>query len=132
MSPAPPCAEHGLPSPRGEHTSFIRNGDITMNKYVSRGLWTVLITGGLCVLGAGVANAAESSGDDGAASGNQAIIQVNLPIDLSGNGISVIGDSSSTDSSASGSSETGSSESAPAPVEISTDGSDGLLGGNQA
>ena len=41
-----------------------------MNKYVSRGLWTVLVTGGFMALGVGVAHAdSGTSGEDGVASG---------------------------------------------------------------
>ena len=42
-----------------------------MSKYVSRGLALVLFTGGLTLLGAGIANAADTTGDDGLLSGTR-------------------------------------------------------------
>jgi hypothetical protein len=46
----------------------IRQGAEIRNKYVSRGLWTVLATGGFLALGVGVAHAdTGTSGEDGIA-----------------------------------------------------------------
>ena len=66
-----------------------------MNTYVSRGLLTVLVTGGFLALGAGVAHAdTGTSGDDGVASGTQGILGIQLPISLGGNSISIFGNAS--------------------------------------
>ena len=67
-----------------------------MRTFYKRALWGTLLAGGITLLGATVANAAETTGDDGLLSGTQAIIDVNLPIDISGTSLSVLGDSSST------------------------------------
>ena len=96
-----------------------------MNAFVSRGIITLAITGGLLVLGAGAAHADDGTdGDGGLLSGLQGVLNVDLPITVSGNGISVAGDSSSSGSSGSGSS----GGSAPGG---STSGGDSLLGGTQ-
>ena len=74
-----------------------------MNRIISRGLWTVLVTGGFLALGAGVAYADDSTdGSDGILSGTQALLGIDLPITVGGNAISVLGDSSSSGSSTSG------------------------------
>ncbi|TPX05666.1 hypothetical protein FJ656_05305, partial [Schumannella luteola] len=76
-----------------------------MNKYVSRGLWTVLVTGGFMALGVGVAHAdSGTSGQDGVASGTQGILGIELPVQLGGNAISVLGDAHSSGASTSSSS----------------------------
>lgn len=72
-----------------------------MHTYVKRALLGVLIGGGITLFGSVAAQAAETSGDDGIGSGTQALISVDLPVTVSGNAISVIGDSSSTHSHAS-------------------------------
>src|SRR5690606_37265283 len=55
----------------------IGQGAEIMNKYVSRGLWTVLATGGLMALGVGVAHAdTGTSGEDGIASGTEGILGI--------------------------------------------------------
>lgn len=96
-----------------------------MNTYVSRGLWTVLLTGGFLALGAGVAHAdSGTSGENGIASGTQGILGIELPVQLGGNAISILGD---TDSS-------GATTGAPAGDAASsggTSGSGSLLGGTQ-
>ena len=58
-----------------------------------RALYATLFAGGLTLLGAGVAHASETSGDDGILSGTQVGISIDLPVTVSGNAISVIGDS---------------------------------------
>uniref|UniRef100_UPI0003B38FE6 chaplin family protein n=1 Tax=Agromyces subbeticus TaxID=293890 RepID=UPI0003B38FE6 len=68
-----------------------------MKKLLLRALYATLFAGGLTLLGAGVAHASETTGDDGILSGTQAGLSLDLPITLSGNAISVIGDSSSQD-----------------------------------
>ncbi len=97
-----------------------------MNKYVSRGLWTVLVTGGFMALGVGVANAdTGTTGEDGIASGTQGILGIELPIQLGGNAISVLGDASTEGSSSS-------APAAPASAPAgSTDGTDSVAGGSQ-
>jgi hypothetical protein len=101
-----------------------------MNKYVSRGLWTVLVTGGFMALGVGVANAdTGTSGQDGIASGTQGILGIELPIQLGGNSISVLGDAS-TD----GATSSAPAEPAAAPAATpagTTDGTDSVAGGTQ-
>src|SRR4051812_40010053 len=97
-----------------------------MNKYVSRGMWFTLCVGGLWLAGTAAANAAETSGSDGVATGDQAVVGVSIPVSLSGNGISVLGDSSSTGSTAA-------TPAAPAPsASISPDSIGGVLSGDQA
>ncbi|MCU1544133.1 MAG: hypothetical protein JWM50_1998 [Microbacteriaceae bacterium] len=65
-----------------------------MNSFVRKGLYCALFVGGLSLLGIGAANAAETSGDGGLASGTQAVAVLNAPVTVEGNAISVIGDSS--------------------------------------
>ena len=95
-----------------------------MRTFYKRALWGTLLAGGITLLGATVANAAETTGDDGLLSGTQAIIDVNLPINISGTSLSVLGDSSSTGATAA-------PAPAPAPVEATTSGSDGIGSGTQ-
>ena len=68
-----------------------------MKKLALRALYATLFAGGLTLLGAGVAHASETGGDDGILSGTQAAISIELPVTVSGNAISLIGDSSSSD-----------------------------------
>ncbi len=76
-----------------------------MNAFITRGIITLAVTGGLLVLGAGAAHADDGTdGDGGLLSGLQGILGGTVPVAISGNGISVVGDSSSTGSSGSGSS----------------------------
>ena len=96
-----------------------------MNGIIKRGLWTVLVTGGFLALGAGVAYADDTTdGSNGTGSGTQAVLGVSLPITVGGNGISVIGDSSSSGASNTG----GSGGSSPS---VTTGGTNSLLGGSQ-
>lgn len=96
-----------------------------MHTIVKRALWGALIGGGISLLGAGVAQAAETSGEDGLLSGTQALVDVDLPVTVSGNAISVLGDSHSEGA------DTPAPEPAPAP-EASTSGTDGTASGSQA
>lgn len=99
-----------------------------MNTYISRGLWFTLCVGGLWLAGTAAANAAETTGGgDGVASGDQAAVGVTVPVSLAGNGISVIGDASSSDSSAA-------APAAPAAptATIAPDAVGGVLSGDQA
>lgn len=67
-----------------------------MNNYVSRGLYCALFIGGLSVLGATSAHAMDTTGEDSVLSGEQVQVSLNAPIDLTGNAVTVIGDSRST------------------------------------
>ncbi|TFV84704.1 DUF320 domain-containing protein [Microbacterium sp. dk485] len=96
-----------------------------MRRFIKRALLGALVGGGLAVLGAGVASAAETSGDDGLLSGTQGLISVELPVTVGGNAISVLGDSSSRDAV--------STTPAPDPAATAeTDGSGGTVSGTQA
>ena len=79
-----------------------------MNSFVSKGLYCALIVGGLSLLGVGAATAAqtipssigtgngnevETSGDDSVLGGNQVLNNVAIPVTISGNAVSVVGDS---------------------------------------
>ncbi len=66
-----------------------------MRTFAKRALLGTLLAGGITLLGSTVASAAETTGEDGLLSGTQALIDINLPIDLSGASLSVIGDSTS-------------------------------------
>ncbi|MEV7632732.1 chaplin family protein [Microbacterium sp. NPDC089318] len=71
------------------------------------------------------APAAETNGDDSVASGTQAVVGLDVPVNVSGNAVSVL------DSASAQSTETASAqEAAPAPA-AKTSGSDGLLSGTQ-
>ncbi|MET4780675.1 hypothetical protein ABIB56_000656 [Glaciihabitans sp. UYNi722] len=70
-----------------------------------------------------------TSGQDGAASGTQALVNVAVPIDLSGNAISVLGDSNSSDSTTAAAPAVAPAPAAAAPA--TTNGGDSLLGGTQ-
>lgn len=96
-----------------------------MNGIIKRGLLTVLVTGGFLALGAGVAHADDvTDGSNGTASGSQAVLGINLPITIGGNGISVLGDSSSSGASNTG----GTGGSSPSAW---TSGTNALAGGTQ-
>lgn len=68
-----------------------------MNTFVSRALWGTLLAGGITLLGATVAQAVETNGDDGLLSGTQALLSLDAPVTVAGNAISVLGDAQSTD-----------------------------------
>ena len=71
-----------------------------MRTFIKRALLGTLLAGGITLLGATVANAAETTGEDGLLSGTQALLDVNLPVTISGTSLSVIGDSSSQNAAA--------------------------------
>ncbi|MGO4301946.1 chaplin family protein [Leifsonia sp. RAF41] len=98
-----------------------------MNKFVSRGMWFTLCVGGLWLAGTAAANAAESSGTDGVATGDQAVVGISIPVSLSGTAVSVLGDASSSDSTAA-------APAAPAApsASLSPDSVSGVLSGDQA
>src|SRR3546814_5979811 len=90
-----------------------------MRRFMKRALLGALVGGGIAVLGAGVASAAETSGDDGLLSGTQGLVSVAVPVTVGGNAISAVGDSSSTGS-------TTDAPAAPAPASAPvTSGDDG-------
>jgi hypothetical protein len=110
-----------------------------MKKALLRGLYFTLFVGGLSCLGVAAANAADTtSGEDGLLSGTQAVVGVEVPVDLSGNSISIIGDATSAVSEIVAP-EPAAAEAAPAaePVaepapEVTTSGDDGIASGSQA
>ena len=103
-----------------------------MFSFVKKGLYCALLVGGLSAIGAGVANAAEApetSGTDGILSGTQAVIDTVLPVTVSGNAISIVGDSTSTDATTTVPIDPAATAPATAPI---TGGDDSVLGGTQA
>ncbi|MEO7123820.1 MAG: hypothetical protein ABI400_12030, partial [Lacisediminihabitans sp.] len=99
-----------------------------MNKIISRGLWGVLFLAGLSVLGTTAANAAETNGGGGTASGTQGIVSLSAPISVGGNAISLLGNSSSSNAPS-----TTAPVAAPAETSASsTSGRTSLVGGTQA
>nr|WP_017203794.1 chaplin family protein [Microbacterium barkeri] len=67
-----------------------------MRTYLKRALWGTLIAGGITLLGATAANAAETSGDDGLLSGTQVEAPISAPISVLGNAVSVLDDAVSS------------------------------------
>ncbi len=100
-----------------------------MNTFIKRALIGTLLAGGITLCGATVANAAETTGEDGLLSGNQALIDVSAPVSIVGNAVSLIGDSTVIGS---GSASEPASAPESAPVEATTSGEDGIGSGNQA
>ena len=72
-----------------------------MNRTTRNVLWGVGFVAGLTLLGTGAANA-DTTGEDGTASGTQILGIIDLPVNLGGNAISVLGDSSSSGSATNG------------------------------
>jgi len=101
-----------------------------MSKYVSRGLALVLFTGGLTLLGAGIANAADTTGDDGLLSGTQVVAPINAPIEAAGNAVSILGDALSGGAAAPAPAPAPAA--APAASPVTTSGTESVLGGTQA
>ncbi|MGI0520584.1 DUF320 domain-containing protein, partial [Microbacterium maritypicum] len=62
-----------------------------MRTFIKRALWGALIAGGVTLLGATAANAAETTGDDGLLSGTQVETAITAPISVVNNAISVLG-----------------------------------------
>ncbi|HTL41987.1 MAG TPA: hypothetical protein VL294_10990 [Pseudolysinimonas sp.] len=101
-----------------------------MNAFVSRGLITLAVAGGIIAFGAGAAQADDGTdGDGGLLSGLQGVIDATVPVHVGGNSISVIGDSSSSGSTSSGSSS--GSGAGSGASSASTSGTDSVLGGTQ-
>src|SRR4029453_5399140 len=105
----------------------ISQEDWIMKRLALRALYATLFAGGLTLLGAGVAHASETSGDDGILSGSQVGISIELPVTVSGNAISVIGDSQSSDATTAVVTDGGDAD----PVAV-TSGEDGIGSGTQA
>jgi hypothetical protein len=85
-----------------------------MNAWIRRALCAVGITGGIVLLGLGLAEAASADGDgpvtsgeSGILSGNQTGADVKAPINLSGNQITVIGQHNHATSAGASSTGTG-------------------------
>jgi hypothetical protein len=96
-----------------------------MHTFIKRALLGAFIGGGIAVLGAGVAHAADTTGDDGLLSGTQVLLGVEAPVTVGGNAVSLLGDSSSADA------DTTAPAAAPAPT-ANTSGKDGAGSGTQA
>ena len=101
-----------------------------MHTFIKRALVGTLLAGGITLLGATVANAAETTGEDGLLSGNQALIDVSAPVSIVDNALSVIGDSTVVE--APPAPVTAPAPAPPAPAEANTSGEDGIASGNQA
>jgi uncharacterized protein YceK len=103
-----------------------------MNTHVSRALYGALFVGGLSLLGATAANAADTSGEDGILSGTQIVADVTAPITAGGNAISILGDSSSSSAAPAAAPVPAPAAPAPAaPAPATTSGLDGVLSGTQ-
>src|SRR5690554_3185131 len=96
-----------------------------MNKVVSRALWGAFFVGGLTVLGAGAAHAADTSGENGVASGSQVGLLGELPVTIGGNAISILGDSESSGTS------TTTTDASSSAGSSATSGEAGIAGGSQ-
>ncbi|WP_295105895.1 chaplin family protein, partial [uncultured Microbacterium sp.] len=98
-----------------------------MRTYIKRALWGTLLAGGITLLGATAANAADTSGEDGLLSGTQADAAISVPVTVVGNAVSLLGDTSAQQTSAPASSP------APAPAPAATtSGDSGTASGTQA
>ncbi|MBO0980146.1 hypothetical protein IPV10_06180, partial [Microbacterium sp. SD291] len=53
-----------------------------MRTFIKRALWGTLLAGGITLLGATTANAADTSGDDGLLSGTQADTSISVPVTI--------------------------------------------------
>ncbi|WP_157155270.1 chaplin family protein [Diaminobutyricimonas sp. LJ205] len=97
-----------------------------MQKIISRGLYGLLFAGGITLLGATAANAVDTTGEDGIASGNLIEAPVTVPVTLDGNAISLIGDSTANGGRAASSPTIA----APTDDASTTSGEDGIGSGN--
>ena len=98
-----------------------------MRPTMRRGLQIALVLGGAIFCSA-QAQADDTTGLDSVLGGNQAVVVIEAPVTVSGNAVSVIGDSSSADSDTSATSGSGHSDGAGTS---STSGEDSVAGGNQ-
>src|SRR5690606_1709992 len=106
-------------------------GETIMGTFIKRALLGTLLAGGITLLGATVAHAADTTGEDGLLSGTQALLDVKLPVTISGTSLSVIGDSTSQ-SAATSAPAPAPAPAAPAPAPASTSGENGVASGTQA
>ncbi len=104
-----------------------------MHKVIKHALWGVVVAGGITLLGATAANAAETDGEDGILSGTQAIIPVSVPVDIVGNAVSVLGISTVEAPAPAPAPAPAEPAAAPAPApEATTGGAEGVASGTQA
>jgi hypothetical protein len=104
-----------------------------MHSYLRRALCAVGLTGGIVLLGIGLAEAASAdgpsgpvtSGESGILSGNQTGADAQVPVNVSGNQVTVIGQDNKTTSTGS------SSTTSPSPGSPTTSGQNGIGSGNQ-
>jgi len=110
-----------------------------MHAYVRRALCAAGLTGGIVLLGVGLAEASSAdtgqgpvtTGQSGILSGNQTGVDAQAPVNLSGNQVTVIGqrnDTTSTSASSTSSPGTSTGGSSGSPT---TSGQDGIGSGNQ-
>ena len=95
-----------------------------MNRTVARCLYGVLFAGGITLLGATAANAADTSGDDGVLSGTLVDTVVSIPVTVGGNAVSVLGDSDATNTAPA-------AASVPTSPAGTTSGNDAVASGSQ-
>ncbi|WP_230006887.1 hypothetical protein, partial [Microbacterium sp. Bi128] len=74
----------------------------------------------------------ETDGTDSLGGGNQAVVPISVPVSIGGNAVSVVGDSHSEDAGTTGGAVGGGGAASGGSGDVETDGSDSLLGGNQA
>ena len=110
-----------------------------MRTFLTRALWGALLAGGITLLGATAANAAEqTTGEDGLLSGTQALLNVSLPLTIADTSISLLGDSSSVQATAAAptpEAPTPEAATPEAPAEApaaTTSGENGIASGTQA
>lgn len=108
-----------------------------MHVFVKRALWGVALAGGLTLLGASAASAAETGGEDGLLSGTQLEAPLSAPVTILDNAVAVLGDSSAAVAPAAPAAESTPATPAPAPAPTQapvpvTDGSDAIGSGSQA
>ncbi|HET7683350.1 MAG TPA: chaplin family protein [Marmoricola sp.] len=106
-----------------------------MHAFIRRAVCAAGLTGGVLLLGVGLAEAASAddgpvtTGQDGIVSGNQTAVGAQAPIDLSGNQVTVVGHDNTVQSTGSA------TTTEPAPESTSTSpttsGEDGIASGNQ-
>ncbi len=77
------------------------------------------------------ADSVTTDGTDSVAGGNQVVAPVEVPVTVGGNAVSVIGDSHTENATTTGG-NTGSGTGSGSIGDVETDGTDSILGGNQA
>ncbi|MDI2098483.1 hypothetical protein [Ruicaihuangia caeni] len=97
-----------------------------MNKLLLKSACGVAFAGGLWLLGTATAHAAETSGDDGIASGSQVAPVVTTPISVGGNAVSLLGDAE-----AAGGEGAGDPSATTDAGTASTSGDDSVVSGTQ-